>query len=403
MTPERWREVKTIADVALCAAPRRRSAVIVEACLGDEELKAAVESLLSADDEGTDFLECPTPGAIGELCVSLAAGPHIGRRVGQYRLVDLIAVGGMGAVYRAVRDDGQFDKQVAIKIIHHELATGSMRRRFHRERQMLATLEHPYITRLLDGGECDDPGALGPYLVMEYVEGEPIDRYCATHELSIERRLRLFLMVCEAVQAAHRSLVIHRDLKPSNILVTADGVPKLLDFGISKLIADAPAAQGATLTAPGPMTPRYASPEQVRGDQVTTATDVYSLGVVLYELLAGRPPFDLDELSSYERARVVCEEDPPPPSRAARDRASTEEAAPCPARLIRGDLDTIVAMAMRKNPDRRYASVQQMAEDLHRHQSGRPVIARRRTVRIAGGGAERALARRQLASRQRAW
>jgi serine/threonine protein kinase len=252
----------------------------------------------------------------------------------------------MGTVHLAARDDGEFHHQVALKLVKRGMDTDLILRRFRYERQILAELDHPNIARLLDGGTTDDGR---PYFVMEYIDGDPIDVYCRKTNLSLIRRLQLFQTVCSAVQYAHQNLIVHRDIKPGNILVTRSGVPKLLDFGIAKLLDPAreqtATGQAATMRA---LTPEYASPEQVRGDPITTASDVYSLGVVLYEILTGRRPYEVDSMQPADIERAVCDTDPVPPSQAIT--SSGDEAA---RRRLRGDLDTIVLMAMKKDPRRR--------------------------------------------------
>ena len=273
--------------------------------------------------------------------------------------------------YEAVRDDDQFRKRVALKMIKPGRETGLVLRRFRYEREILAGLDHPHIAALYDGGVTDDGH---PYFAMEYVEGEPIDRFCARRALSVGQRLALFGSVCAAVQYAHRNLVVHRDLKPSNILVTAEGTVKLLDFGIAKLLGENAEGERTGFTEAGfqPMTADYASPEQVRGEPITTASDVYSLGVVLFELLAGRRPYRLDGLPAAEMLRIVAEVEPARPS--------TVAASPRDASAIAGELDNIVHMALRKEPGRRYSSVEQFGEDLRRFRAGLPVIAQRATA-----------------------
>jgi serine/threonine protein kinase/tetratricopeptide (TPR) repeat protein len=333
---------------------------------------------------------------------------QIGRRIGAYRIERELGRGGMGTVYLAVRADDQYQKQVAIKLIKRGMDTDYVLRRFRTERQILAGLEHPNIARLLDGGTTDD-GL--PFFVMEHVEGKSITDYADHHRLSALERLKMFRIVCKAVHYAHQHLVIHRDLKPSNILVTEDGTPKLLDFGIAKLLAAQPHEDGAwaqeTATGMAMMTPEYASPEQVRGASVTTASDVYSLGVVLYELLTGHQPFHFSSRRPDEVARMICGTEPERPSTAigrthdiqrtqdgkngafgtgaaaaesmaarfgeTRDGNSVERL----RRLLRGDIDTIVLTAMHKEPQRRYASVERLSEDIRRHLEGLPVEARR--------------------------
>ncbi len=383
---------------ALDCAPGRRTAFLDVACDGDAELRNEVESLLSAHAGADSFLTTPLLGNRGTSTTQDLAHSMVGRRVDRYRIDGVIASGGMGTVFRAVRDDDHYQQRVAIKLIRLGTMTASMRRRFHQERQALAQLEHAYITRLIDGGATND-GV--PYLVMELVDGLRIDAHCDQRRLSITDRLELFRKVCQAVHFAHQNLIVHRDLKPSNILVTPEGEPKLLDFGIAKLLDD-PGDSGdvdATLTALRALTPRYASPEQVRGETITTATDVYSLGVILYELLTGRRPYSFDSGSDYQKGRVVCEQQPPTPSAAVVSPtgfvAGSEGSATLssdtvgrlrgeqPAQLrrhLRGDLDNIVLMALQKEPQRRYASVQELSDDIGRYQDGLPVVARRSTV-----------------------
>jgi serine/threonine protein kinase/tetratricopeptide (TPR) repeat protein len=318
--------------------------------------------------------------------------------IGPYRIIRRIGHGGMGAVYLAERDDDQFKKQVAIKLVRPGMDTDFVLRRFLSERQILASLDHPNIARLLDGGTTLDNR---PYFVMEHIEGKPITEYSDEQRLSTVERLKLFRQVCSAVHYAHQNLVIHRDIKPSNILVTADGTPKLLDFGIAKLLNPDLAGRTieATAVAVRLMTPEYASPEQVRGEQITTASDVYSLGVLLYELLTGHRPYKITSRLPQDIARVVCEQEPQKPSTAVArvvtvegsDGATRTMLTPesvsrtrdgQPDKLRRklsGDIDNIVLMAMRKEPQRRYASVDQLSNDLLRHLEGRPVIARKDT------------------------
>ena len=296
----------------------------------------------------------------------------MGSRIGAYRLVGEIGRGGMSTVYLAVRDDDQFQKQVAIKLIRRGMDTEDMLDRFRHERQILANLEHPYIARLLDGGTAPDGR---PFLVMEYLQGEPLDGYCRNQGLNLRARCRLFLKICEAVSFAHRNLVVHRDLKPGNILVGADGAPKLLDFGVAKLL-DAKTGSGQTATAVAlrPMTPDYASPEQFRGEAITTAADVYSLGAILYELLTEQRPHRFSSYGLRELERAICETEPVRPSECAK-------LSKIPWRgQLRGDPDAIVAKALRKEPAQRYASVDHLAADLTRYLEGWPVQAHRGDV-----------------------
>jgi eukaryotic-like serine/threonine-protein kinase len=383
MNPERWQRVKQLLDELIIVAPAARSAYLDGACGVDCELRQEVESLLASHEQaGTGFLKNP---AVDLSSAAPPAPTRAGRRMGVYQIGEPIGHGGMGEVYRAVRADGQFTKEVAVKLVRGGFDSAFVLERFRNERQILATLDHPNIARLLDGGTTDD-GI--PYLVMELIEGTRIDAYCDDHKLSITERLKLFRQVCAAVQYAHQRLVIHRDIKPSNVLVTQEGVPKLLDFGIAKILDP---AVGAETTLARPMTPEYASPEQIRGEPITTASDVYSLGVVLYQLLTGRSPYPGDTRSSHELARAVCETEPGRPSTAVLkpqlNRADAPQLTPEQVsdsregslaklrRRLAGDLDDIVLMALRKEPQRRYTSVEQLSEDIRRHLEGLPVSA----------------------------
>jgi non-specific serine/threonine protein kinase/serine/threonine-protein kinase len=294
--------------------------------------------------------------------------------IGSYRIESCIGHGGMGTVYRAVRDDDAFRKTVALKLVRGGRHSEYFERRFLLERKILGGLQHPNIATVLDGGTTD---AGEPYLVMEYVEGQPITEYCAARATAISDRVALFRIVCAAVQYAHQNLVIHRDIKPANVLVDRDGVPKLVDFGIAKLLtsgAEGDAAPAATMVPV--MTPEYASPEQVKGLTVTTASDVYSLGVLLYELLAGRRPYEVQSQSLTAIVKAVCETEPVAPSEAAQGRNRA---------TLRGDLDTIALKALRKEPERRYQSARELSEDLRRHLEGRPVTARADTIGYRAG------------------
>ena len=396
ITTRRWRRAEELFHAALEKPAERRGAYLAEICGEDSLLRAEIDRLLDSHGQAGDFLEPRR----AENSQESAAGENdaVGRQIGAYRLVDVIASGGMGSVYRAVRADEQYEKLVAIKLIKQGAGTAEMRLRFMRERQMLASLEHPYITRLLDGGTTDDDL---PYLVMEYVEGRPIIADCDQRGLSINQRLKLFRKVCSAVQYAHQNLIVHRDLKPGNILVTPGGEPRLLDFGISKLIDENEEAIAVDVTMPGvrAMTPQYASPEQIRGEPITTATDIYSLGVILYELLSGHKPYRLDSEIRYEAERIVCEVEPPTPSsavtRSAESRnpdgssvtitpdAVSRTRGETPAKLrrcLKHDLDAIVLKAMYKRPERRYASAEQLSEDIANYLAGRPLTARKQTA-----------------------
>lgn len=370
MNRERWEKVKELFGSAVELDPSQRSAFLREACGADEALRAEVESLLASYDP-TEVFGATSPPSLDRPRIPEKL---IGRRLGSYQVLHEIGHGGMAVVYAAVRADDEYRKRVAIKVVQPGLDSEDILRRFRNERQTLATLDHPNIVKLLDGGTTEQ-GL--PYLVMEYIEGLPIDQYCVSRKLSANERLQLFRVICGAIQYAHQNLVVHRDLKPSNILVTAAGIPKLLDFGIAKLLNPESAAQ-TLLTQPQmrPMTIDYASPEQFHGQPVTTATDVYSLGVVLYELLTGYLPYDLAGRSPLEMEQIVSEVEPERPSTAVE-----RMAAMIPSDTLRGDLDNIILMALRKEPQRRYASVEQLSEDIRRYLEGLPVSARTPTLR----------------------
>ena len=309
-------------------------------------------------------------------------------RIGPYRLLRTLGAGGMGEVFLAERADAQFEQRVAIKVVTGGNFSRSVQSRLKIERQILAQLDHPNIAHLLDGGSLPDGTA---YLVMEYVDGLPIDAYCDANRLDVVARLRLFQTVCAAVHYAHRNLVVHRDLKPSNILVNAAGVPKLLDFGIAKLLDDRQAVHNTVAMTHADlriMTPDHASPEQVRGLPITTSSDVYVLGVLLYRLLTGVGPFVIASSRLTDIERAMCEKDPPLPSQVVVGEAAQSAAGAAARgttagrlrRVLQGDLDNIVLMAMRREPERRYGSSQQMASDIQRYLDGKPVIARRDTI-----------------------
>ena len=392
MDPQRRRQIETLFDEALERPSLERDAWLSRECAADPGLLAEVEALLAAHGLAERIFEPRPP-----------AGADAPERIGPYRLVRELGRGGMGRVYLAERDDGQYRSRVALKLIRGGADDGQLRERLVAERQILAALGHPNIARLLDGGVADDGR---PYLVMEYVDGLPITTHADRHRLGIEERLRLFADVCSAVQHAHQNLVIHRDLKPGNILVTPAGQVKLLDFGIAKLLNPTLGAASAPVTRTEfrVMTPEYASPEQVRGDAITTSSDLYSLGVLLYELLAGHPPYRLAGRSSVEALDLVCHRDPERPStrvgreeRVARPDGTTEEVTPRtvaearglpPERLrrrLRGDLDGIVMMALRKEPARRYRSADLLRRDVEQYLAGRPVEAHRGSRRYRAG------------------
>ncbi len=398
MTPERWQRVKQLLAPALELDPAKRTSYLDQACVDDPSLRPDLERLLAAEQSaGTDFLKnLATPQELTES-ISLHGEPWIGRRLGPYEIVEEIGTGGMGAVYRAVRADGQYKQQVALKIVRADL--GSLTAdRFRAERQILASLDHPNIARILDGGATAD-GL--PYLVMELIDGVPITDYCDQHKLSIDDRLKMFRVVCSAVHYAHQHLIIHRDIKPSNILVTAERTPKLLDFGIAKILDPNLLPENISLTAAGlrMMTPEYASPEQFRAQTITTASDVYSLGLVLYELLAGHRAYRFASRMPHEIAHAVLNTDPERPSTAIRRTEAAAEdqrhgvqltpklisdlrgdSAEKLQRRLAGDLDNIVLKALRKEPRERYASADQLSEDIRRHLDGLPVLARKSTA-----------------------
>ncbi len=373
ISPERWQQVKILFQSAIALERDERAEFLSRNCQQDSQLQNLVERMIAADEEAASFLE---ESPVQSILASVNAEQLTGKRVGHYRIIQELGRGGMGAVFLARRED-EFEKVVALKIIKRGMDTDDTLRRFRNERQILAHLDHPNIARLLDGGTTDD-GL--PYFVLEYVNGSCIDEYCNKKQLSITDRLKLFRQVCDAVSYAHQRLAIHRDIKPSNILVTDDGVPKLLDFGIAKLLTPE-ASTSETVTGMRLMTPEYASPEQARGDSaITTATDVYSLGVVLFELLTGKSPYRFLSKRADEVARVICETEPERPSRV----ANGSEATRLPSlgnKRLRGDLDNILLMALRKDPARRYNSVEQFSEDIRRHLEGQPVIARPDTFR----------------------
>ncbi len=403
MSPQRWRQVRRLFDAAVDLQGEARAELLERDCDGDASLLAEVEFLLRSHDAAGTFIEEPLVRLAEDREPAAAGNPEAGdeeaglRRIGPYAVERALGEGGMGTVYEAVRADDEYRQRVAIKVLRRELDSEELVRRFRSERQILADLDHPNVARLLDGGTSEDGR---PYLVMEYVEGEPLDSYCDARELGVVERLELFRKVCSAVHFAHQALIVHRDLKPGNILVTGSGEPKLLDFGIAKLLR--PEGLGGfphtvVATRPGvtPMTPAYASPEQVRGAAITTASDVYSLGVVLYELLTGRRPHPSD------LPEAICEQSPERPSTAvtwaAPDRPVAVASASSPTvtvaardprklrRALAGDLDNIVLMALRKEPQRRYASAAALSQDIERYLTDRPVLARPDTLTYRAG------------------
>jgi len=368
MNNTRIEYLKSLFAEAIELNNEQRSAFLSSLHTSEPELAAELSSLLTSHESTGDFFEP----------LSLAfqnTDEHIGEHIGPYRIVREVAQGGMGEVYEAVRDDGVFKKRVAVKLVRYGLTRGELLRRFELERQTLAKLEHPNIARLLDGGTSSDNV---PYLVMEFVEGRRIDEYCDTCRLSIRERLELFRTVCAAVQYAHQNLIVHRDIKPGNILVTSDGVPKLLDFGVAKLLS-AEQSTDAELTRTGSaiFTPEYASPEQVKGENVTTLSDVYSLGVLLYKLLTGQKPYEFKSSIPFEISKTIIDTEPTKPSAKEIVIHARGESAETIRRTLNGDLDAIILTALRKEPKLRYQSVRELSEDIRRHLERLPVSARK--------------------------
>jgi eukaryotic-like serine/threonine-protein kinase len=365
----RWIRIKDLFAEAIALTPEARAESIARSCADDLSLRRELEALLEAHDQAGRFMERGVL-AIPEAAQAVVDATHtavparvLPTRFGGYRIVRELGRGGMGVVYLGARDDESFDKLVAIKVISGDLVDPIVSGRFREERRILASLDHPDIARLLDAGTSE--GGV-PYVVMEYVEGDPIDVYCAARYLPVRERLALFGRVCAAVQYSHERLVVHRDIKARNILVTRDGAPKLLDFGIAKLLDPGGFDRHVTRTTFRALTPESASPEQVRGDPVTVSTDVYSLGVLLYRLLTGRSPYRGDMTTESGAARAICEEEPLRPS----------DALGPLGRGLRGDLDLISLKALRKDPARRYSSVEQLSQDIARHLARLPVLAR---------------------------
>ncbi|MEQ1692480.1 MAG: serine/threonine-protein kinase, partial [Gemmatimonas sp.] len=383
----RWEQVTSLFDTLMDATFEERELALKRAASDDEWVVGEVRSLLAANDAADGRFDQSALSRLSPGEVEALAPPDAlltAQRVGAYNVVRKIGEGGMGAVYEAVRADDAYQQRVAIKTIARGAESSVISSRFRRERQILAELQHPNIAVLLDGGVTE---AGTPYFVMEYVDGLPIDQWCRAHRSTIAQRLDLMQQVCGAVQHAHQRLVVHRDLKPQNVLVSNDGVVKLLDFGIAKLVEssgdDPRHAASVTLDGLTPMTAAYASPEQLRGEPVSTAGDVYSLGVMLYELLAGVPPFVTTGRNAVQLADAVMTQIPVTPSVACTDAASRECGESSRARLARrlsGELDAIVMMALRKEAERRYSSVEALATDVQRYLRGLPVSARSDTL-----------------------
>ncbi len=383
---ERWLRVEALFHRLVDLTPAEQRAMLDRECVADRELRETVSELLANADSEFDYSTL-----IGQSASDFLASPpdEPPPSIGHYRVLRCIGQGGMGRVFLAARDDDQYEQQVAIKLINQSVIDNErVLRLFQEERQILANLQHPNVTRLLDGGSLEDGS---PFLVMEYVQGEPIDKYCDREALSLDQRLALFVKVCEAVQYAHRNLVVHRDLKPSNIAVNGDGEPKLMDFGVAKLLNARNDPQNPqTELADRVLTPQYASPEQLLGEPVSTVSDVYALGVILHELLVGKRPFDGPDRGPYAYARRVTESDAPLPGSglAAKHEADSIEQAPSPIpgmsigqlrRRLRGDLDSIVLMALSREPARRYQSAAELAADIENYRARRPVRAGRPT------------------------
>jgi len=403
MNPERWRQISQLYGAVLAQNMTGRATFLADACGADDELRETLESLLAHQDSAEHFLDVPALEVTARSDSEAApTTPMEGRRFGAYRIQHEIGRGGMGSVYLADRVDETFHKRVAIKIVRPGFVDAEIIGRFRQEREILAALDHPTIARVIDGGSTDD-GV--PYFVMDYVDGQPIDTWCDQRKADVTRRLELFRAVCSGVQHAHDHLVLHRDLKPANIFVTADGTVKLLDFGIAKLLASGavPGMSANTAMAMRVMTPAYASPEQVRGEPLSVTSDVYALGVVLYELLTGHWPYRTQGRLLHEVTRAICEEEPTLPSTVvgqvedAPGEKATHPLTPetvsevregTPARLRRrleGDLDNILLKALDKESARRYRSVDQFSEDVRRHLAGLPVAAREDTYRYRAG------------------
>lgn len=390
MNPQKWQKIKEIFNQALELSAPERPEFIAKTCAEDEEMRLELDKMLAFAEDDHDALE---ENALNYLTDEKDA--PLPEKIGAYRILREIGRGGMGVVYEAVRETKDFRQKVALKVIKRGMDTDAILSRFRHEQQILATLVHPNIARFLDGGMTADGLA---FYAMEFVEGQTLDEFAEKQNLGINERLELFRQICSAVQFAHKNFVIHRDLKPSNIIVTSDGTPKLLDFGISKILSEESDGTIGTATALGMMTPAYASPEQIRGERVNTATDIYSLGIILCELLTGQKPYRVNSNSQPDLIRAICESEPLKPSSLAtinarnhypktKDQAvdTISEINPKAGiqnlKSLRGDLDNIVLKALRKEPENRYASVEQFSEDIHRYLVGLPIIARSSTLK----------------------
>ncbi len=401
MNPERWDKLQAVFNEVVEHPVDARAAALEAACGTDDELRREVEELLVIDQGSGDTLRDAIGGAVADV-VDGQRSKLLGAVIGAYRITRILGHGGMGTVFLGERADKQFKQRVAIKLVEQMALHPQLRTRLRAERQILAHLENPYIARLIDGGETKE-GI--PYLVIEYIEGKPLDEYCDENKLNVQQRVMLFEKVCAAVHYAHRNLIVHRDLKPANILVTADGTPKLLDFGIAKILSPETIGHTVAVTRVQDrlLTPEHASPEQVLGRTITTATDIYALGVLLYHLLCSRSPYANSNSTSIGLQRAICNEDPPRPSslfRGSEKHAEENDEYDPDAvaanrgvnvqrlrRQLSGDLDEIILKAMRKEPEQRYASAEQIIEDLRRHRTGQPILAlqggrRYRTVKF---------------------
>jgi serine/threonine protein kinase len=373
--PEKTERLAEIVEQLLEASAEQRGALMAELCGDNADLRREVESLLGFQEKARDFIEAPAYELAAQTFVNDGGELEPGQLLGEYKIISLLGEGGMGEVYLA--EDTALGREVALKLVKRGFGTAEFVRHFRQEERILAGLNHPNIARLYGAAVTSD-GV--PYFVMEYVAGARLDHYCRENKLSVPERLALFRKVCSAIAFAHQNLVIHRDIKPANIRVTPEGEPKLLDFGIAKLLdPQTSEVVEQTMTLQGVMTPEYASPEQVRGERVTTASDVYSLGVVLYELLTEQKPYRIDQRTPANLARAIAEQEPTRPSTAIAKRSGFPQSEIRNSKSLRGDLDNIVLMAMRKEPERRYASVDQLSEDIRRHLDGLPVIAQKDT------------------------
>jgi eukaryotic-like serine/threonine-protein kinase len=377
MTAENWITIKQSLQDVLNLAPLEREEFFRKSGLSDD-LKTEIRSLLAIEENAEKFMSVTAGGFTMEFFENETAKHSlVGQTIGIYEITDELGDGGMGAVYLAQRTDGKFEQKVAVKMLKREYNTKQIRRRFELEKEIQAKLHHPNIAALLDSGTTDD-GV--PYLVMEYIEGVPIDVFCAEKSLDLKARLKLFNKVCEAVGYAHRNLIIHRDLKPSNIIVTEKGDPKLLDFGISKLLDAELSDDTNAVTLLGAMTPEYASPEQIKGEIVTTATDIYSLGVVLYIMLTGTFPYNFENKTNGKILTEITDSEPLKPSAISNFRIQISNSAIQNPKSLKGDVDNIILKSLCKEPERRYKTVEQFSADIWRYIDGIPIMARPATL-----------------------